>query len=193
MRVFRHSNESTVTGCTAHPGHERKCPLHRNDDSPVLEFVPNTLKQKMRVKRTRSKVATENDDEREDDEVFIVEKILKRKQDQYLIQCVGYEPEWMEAAHIPSFLLEHFHATGKSDIPLPYINSSSTTGSITFQSLSWKSDGSLTRWSPTSEALFPCEDLDQAASVDQAEGYLKCNTRKDKAGQKFGLIKYSKI
>ena len=29
MRVFPHANQSTVTGCTAHPVHEKKCFMHR--------------------------------------------------------------------------------------------------------------------------------------------------------------------
>ena len=31
MRVFAHSNQLTVTGCTAFPGHEKKCFIHRLD------------------------------------------------------------------------------------------------------------------------------------------------------------------
>ena len=181
VRIFQHSNTSTVTGCTAHPGHEQKCSLHREDDSPVLEYLPNDIKQKMRVKRTRSKAANPNAfrDDRDDDEIFIVEKVLKRKKDQLLIQCVGYEPEWMESSHIPSFILEHFHATGKPDIPSPYIHSSNKTGSIMFQSLSWKSDGSLPTWMPETSEWFQSDDPDPEQNDI---GSLRCNTRKDKAG-----------
>ena len=106
------------------PWTREKCPLHREDDSPVLEFLPAALKQKMRVKRTRSK-NSEHDkafsDNREDDEVFIVEKIFKRKQSQYLVQCSGYQPAWIEAEYIPSFLKEYFHETGNVNIPPPFL------------------------------------------------------------------------
>ena len=180
IRVFRHANETTMTGCTTHPGHEKKCPLHREDDSPVLEFLPAALKQKMRIKRTRSK-NSENDkafpDNREDDEVFIVERILNRKQSQYLVQCTGYQPEWIEAEFIPSFLKEHYHETGNVCIPAPFLHSTIMSGNTALQSLSWRSDGTLPRWTPDNQNILTSEDEEDERASDS----LKCNTKKNKA------------
>ena len=154
------------------------------------------------MKRTRANKIVEFGDQREDDEVFIVEKVLRRNKNQHLVQCVGYEPEWMESIHIPSFLLEHFHKTGKCDIPVPQIQSSSTTGNIVYQTLTWTPNDSLPTWTPPpsahTQSLFPGHSSDQADHTDHGnEGPLTCNTKKDKdsrfhrhtAGIFIGLVK----
>ena len=153
--------------------------MFRDDDSPVLEYVPNNIKQKLRASRV-VKDGEEFADEREDDEVFIVEKIIKRNKSDYLVQCVGYEPEWIASEFIPSFILENFHKSGKTDIPLPRIQSSSTTGSIVYNTLTWKSDPSLLLWTPADQTqrMFPGHSADQRS--EHEGGPLTCNTRKDK-------------
>ena len=134
----------------------------------------------MRVKRTRSK-NSEHDkafsDNREDDEVFIVEKIFKRKQSQYLVQCSGYQPAWIEAEYIPSFLKEYFHETGNVNIPPPFLHSTIMSGNTALQSLSWKSDGTLPRWTPDNQNILSSEDEEDERASDS----LKCNTKKNMA------------
>ena len=134
-----------------------------------------------RAKAIKSGVHTFLDD-REDDEIFIVEQLLKRNQNQYLVKCVGYEPEWMESVHIPSFLLELYQKTGKTKIPLPNIQSSSTngSGSIVFNTLTWKSDATLRPWAPEMTSLFPGHNSEQSSTDETEGGPLTCNTKKDK-------------
>ena len=112
----------------------------RNDESPVMEKMPFEMKQKLRKLRTRSAFP----DDREDDEVFIAEGILKRENDKYLVKCVGYEPEWMDMGIIPSFLLEHFHKIGNT-----------YTGNIVYNTLTWTTGLSLPRFTPCMDTLFP--------------------------------------
>ena len=58
----------------------------RDDYSPILENIPIDIKQKMRKLRTRSAKILEHVDKRDDDEVFIVEAILKRNMGKYLVK-----------------------------------------------------------------------------------------------------------
>ena len=135
----------------------------------------------MRKVRTRSakNAGVAFPDEREDDEVFIAEAILKRKNTKYLVKCVGYEAEWMESEIVPSFLLEHFLNTGRTTIPLPQILSSSTTGNIVYNTLTWKPNPDLPSWTPYMDTLFPGH-VSEEEDVDLDEGPLRCNTKKDK-------------
>ena len=145
----------------------------RNDESPVMEKMPFEVKQKLRKLRTRSAFP----DDREDDEVFIAEGILKRENDKYLVKFVGYEPEWMDMGTIPSFILEHFHKTGNTNIPRPHILSSSTTGNTVYNTLTWTMDLSLPRFIPSMDTLFLGHGTE---NPDQVDGPLRCNTKKDK-------------
>ena len=148
----------------------------------MLENIPKDLKQKMRKVRNRTTKngGDEFADEREDDEVFIAEAILKRNKTKYLVKCVGYEAEWMEMDIIPAFLLEHFQKTGRTNIPLPRILSSSTTGNIVYNTLTWKSDCNLPTWTPETASLFPGHNTEESTTSEQIDGPLRCNTRKDK-------------
>ena len=58
----------------------------RDDYSPILENIPIDIKQKMRKLRTRSAKILEHVDKRDDDEVFIVEAILKRNMGKYFVK-----------------------------------------------------------------------------------------------------------
>ena len=173
VRVFKYANESTMTGCTSHPGHEQKCSLHKNDDSPVLNHVPGSIKSSMRQKRTRTqKAVSDFDDTREDDELFIVEKILKNDGENYLVQCMGYDPTWMPWKLIPSFLLENFHR-GIINVPLPRVKSLTSKGNTQLVSLSWNAADEYPVWD------FESEDDDPSDTEDEVQ-QLSCNTRKDK-------------
>ena len=156
----------------------------RHDDSPVLENISMELKQKMRKSKTRGakSVLTEFLDEREDDELFIAEGILKRDKNKYLVKCVGYEPEWMDSKLIPSFLLEHFQSTGSKQIPHPHIMSSNRTGNIVYNALTWKPESDLPIWNPEEPSLFSGHELEEEPAIEEThdEGPLKCNTKKDK-------------
>ena len=52
-----------------------------------MENIPLDIKQKMRKLRTRSAKILEHVDKRDDDEVFIVEAILKRDMGKYLVKA----------------------------------------------------------------------------------------------------------
>ena len=177
VRVFPNANQSTVTGCTAHPGHEKKCFIHRNDESPVMEKLSLDLKKKMRRLRSTRSTSLAFLDERDDDEVFIAEAILKREKDNYLVKCVGYEAEWMSIDVIPTFLLEHFHKTGNKKIPLPHILSSTSTGNVVYNTLTWTADNTLPMWTPYADTLFPGHS---SVENDDDGVALRCNTKKDK-------------
>ena len=152
----------------------------RGDESPVLEHISRELKQRMRKTRTRG-ANPEFMDTRDDDEVFIAEAILKRDMDRYLVKCVGYEAEWMESTTIPSFLLEHFKTTGSTRIPLPHIMSTSTTGNIVYNTLTWKHNPDLPLWRPNDPSMFPDYGPEESNDLDSGEGPpLTCNTKKDK-------------
>ena len=153
----------------------------RDDNSPILDYLPSEVKQKMRKKRTRAsklKGAMLVDD-REDDEVFIVEKLMNRRKNEVLVQCAGYEPEWMDCSLVPSFLLENFHSSGQEDIPLPRVVSSSQKGGIVYKSLIWREDLSLPTLDHQNAALFHNVQEGQTERYT-TEKPLSCNTRKDK-------------
>ena len=169
VRIFHKTNESIVTGCTAHPGHETKCFIHRKEESPVLDKIPKDIKVNMHRLKTRSGMFS---DDRENDEVFIVEAILKREHEKYLVKCIGYEPEWMPMNVIPTFILEHFHNNGKTKLPQPHILSTTSTGNIVYNTLTWTGDPTLPTWTP--EMFADYED------IEDQDAQLRCNTKKDK-------------
>ena len=152
----------------------------------MLENISLELKQKMRKSKTRGskREFTGFVDEREDDEIFIVEGIFKRDKDKYLVKCIGYEAEWMESKIIPSFLLEYFHSTGNTKIPQPHILSSIKTGNIVYNALTWKGELNLPVWNPKASGLFGDHDDEESRAenddVEGLSGTLTCNTKKDK-------------
>ena len=109
----------------------------------------------MRNLRTRSARSFDFLDTRDDDEVFIVEAILKRDKSNYLVKFLSYEPEWIESNLIPSLLLEHFITTGQSRIPYPNKISSISTGNIVYKALTWKTESNLPTWTQDNDAEFP--------------------------------------
>ena len=51
------------------------------------------------------------------------------------------------------------------------------SGNTALQSLSWKSDGTLPRWTPDNQNILTSEDEEDERASDS----LKCNTKKNKA------------
>ena len=151
----------------------------RDDNSPILEYLPLEVKQKMRKKRTKKLKGAMLEDDREDDEVFIVEKLMKRRKNECLVQCAGYEPEWIDCSLVPSFLLENFHSSGQEDIPLPRVVSTSQSGGIVYKSLTWREDLSLPTLDHQTLSLFR-DNKEGQIEKDTIERPLNCNTRKDK-------------
>ena len=67
------------------------------------------------------------------DGVFLIEKILEKKQDKYHIKWQGYSTTtWEPRKNIPKFIRDYFERTGKSNLPNPRILDTRTCGEISF-------------------------------------------------------------
>ena len=93
---------------------------------------------------------------------------------------MGYEAEWLDSNLIPSFLLEHFQSTGSTSIPYPSVMSSTSTGNITYKTLTWKPTDDLLPWVQDNSSTFPGFGPEESGYLNQEEVPLTCNTKKDK-------------
>ena len=129
------------------------------------------------TKSCLNKEHTGRDTGLERDSIFIIEKILKKKNvgkaTKYLIKWENYhQTTWEPQENIPKIFKEYFERTGKQDIPTPRIKHTKKIGNTQYHLLTWD-DGSVT-WAEDSEFQF-------AGSIEaEATEPFSCQTRKDK-------------
>ena len=110
IRVFPKAGIKIFTGCTKHPSPRSKfCAEHEKEESPIVQGSSLSERTKKKLRDERSKAA-ECKDAGQDD-LYIVESILKFRGNQCYVKWLGFEdPTWEPKTGIPGFL-RHYYET----------------------------------------------------------------------------------
>jgi hypothetical protein len=190
VRVFKHSDKTVLTGCTAMPSPSSPfCSEHANAETPVLlaEKVTSETRNRLWNSHTKSQTTNRN---LPNDSVFTVETVLnarkKKNNLEYLVKFAGFPfPDacWEPIGNLPSFIVEHYKDVSKHGTPLPKPSVKYTVqvgnGTEVYHHLEWKAShnvGDKELSLKDGETLF---DLDQD-KLSEEELRSTCNTRKVK-------------
>ena len=74
MKVYEHSKTTLVTGCTTHPGDNKYCSAHKNENHPAVlsSKLSTENRQQLEARKDKEKIFQEQDFT---DNVYIVEGI----------------------------------------------------------------------------------------------------------------------
>lgn len=162
VREFPKAGLKVITGCTKHPAFNSKyCQEHCKNCSA-------RTRQQLRKYRTD----TASYAEAEQDEVYIVESIMKIKSKEVLVKWVGFpNPTWENKNGIPKFIRNYYEKNpaklGKV-LPNPKIKHSKTIGETVIHKLSW-GDESGAEW--ISEDFFKLLD-DNGEIMESTEAVI---------------------
>lgn len=183
VKVFKHSKTTLVTGCTAHPGDQKFCKDHRNEQHPAVTSSKLTQESRNKLEKVKDREKNYKDQDFSDN-VYIVEEIKDTKHvngvEYYLIKWEDYLAEtWEPASNIPPFMINYFKKTGNGVVPTPRIAGKRKKGTALEYQLVWSGDDNLSEWVPEHEIF----DLDKAELPTSTEA-RSCNTRKDRDKRK---------
>lgn len=167
-----------ITGCTKHPAYNSKyCKEHCSEESPAVtaSSISSRTRQQLRKYRTDTALYAEA----EQDEVYIVESIMKIKAKQVLVKWVGFpDPTWENENGIPKFIRNYYEKNpgklGKA-LPNPKIKHTKKIGESVIHKLSW-GDEPGAEW--ISDDFFKL--LDDQGEILESTVSTSCNTRKSR-------------
>ena len=183
LRLYNHSKKYVLTGCVSSPSSDSPfCAKHRKLESPVLlaESVSSETRKKLKQYRAKSS-STPGNVKIYDDNIYCIEKILKRSGTNFLVKFSGFpesEACWEPKVNLPTFIVKHYDNKDNigGPLPNPTITPLNQAGKDAYFQIDWTSGTGEKLRLEDNESLF---DLDADKLSDEV---LKstCNTRKNK-------------
>ena len=183
LRQYKNINKYVLTGCTASPTPGSPfCSNHQNHESPVLLAGKVSRQTYDKLKQYREKTTSSHIRKQTvGDSVFIVERVLDRKGNQYLVMFSRFpeaEACWEPKSNLPAFIVDHYKEKGNLGAPLllPTIKRNQDRMHDLYFNIDW------TRQSGDKLSLLSGQNLYDLDADRLSEEVVKstCNTRKNK-------------
>ena len=161
-----------ITGCEALPvPGSVYCKLHKEEQTPAL--TPNNISKE--TLQTLNKENRQRTAELERDSIFVIEKILGKKEVngkiKYHIKWENYKKTtWEIEDNVPKIFRNYYNTTGNENIPEPRIKHLKKVGSTVYHLLSWDEENIY--WEK--DTAFSISGVEESAKREE----FNCQTRK---------------
>ena len=131
IKVFEEAGVSSLVGCPNMPMKDNKfCKDHENCESPVMAAADLTKESKSSLAAFKKSSSAK---ETRDDDFFVLETILRKEKDMYLVKWVGVpesEATYEKAATIHEFIRDYYEQKDRmgKKLPAPKIKHTKTIG-----------------------------------------------------------------